>query len=330
VFIRPPVEPEYDHRFIGYLPGTAYGLSVDPAALVTHNAAILGVLGSGKSFLALELIERMVGVGIKVVCLDLTNQYAQELTPYFNEIELSAEIAGLRAVGQNGRTNVKQNVEEGGSTREFKQRLTALTEAFLAPNQTERLIKIHHPAQFEVWRQDSKQFQGNASMASLTPVEITRLITEACLDVVQQLGMTDDARCCLVYEEAHSLVPEWNSTAADSDRTACNGTSKAILQGRKYGLGCLAITQRTANITKSILNQCNTVFALRTFDATGIDFLKNYVGDDFAEVLSTLEERHAVVFGRACSIKEPVIIRLNDRGAFLTSARPTYHASPSA
>ena len=53
------------------------------------------------------------------------------------------------------------------------------------------------------------------------------------------------------------------------DKIAVNGTAKVILQGRKYGLGSFVITQRTANISKSILNQCNTIFALRIFDDTG-------------------------------------------------------------
>ena len=77
------------------------------------------------------------------------------------------------------------------------------------------------------------------------------------------------------------------------------------------------ITQRTANVTKSILNQCNTVFTLRVFDAPGMDFLKNYIGDDYAGVLSTLEDRPAVVFGRASSCRDPVLICLNDRQDFI-------------
>jgi uncharacterized protein len=129
--------------------------------------------------------------------------------------------------------------------------------------------------------------------------------------------ITDLARLCIVYEEAHSLIPEWNAVASEGDKAATNGTAKAILQGRKYGLGCLIITQRTANVTKSILNQCNTVFALRVFDATGMEFLRNYVGDDYAAVLSGLENRHAVVFGRASSCSDPVLVRLNDRDKFL-------------
>ena len=84
-----------------------------------------------------------------------------------------------------------------------------------------------------------------------------------------QNKMSSEARVCLVYEEAHSLVPEFTSVASPSDREACNGTARVILQGRKFGLGCLVVSQRTANVTKTILNECNTVFAMRTFDETG-------------------------------------------------------------
>ena len=121
--------------------------------------------------------------------------------------------------------------------------------------------------------------------------------------------MTDTARICLVYEEAHSLVPEWHSIAAEGDKAATAATARAILQGRKYGLGCLLVTQRTANVTKTILNQCNTIFAMRIFDDTGKSFLSNYIGGDYASVLSSLEARHAVVFGKSSTCHNPVLIR---------------------
>ena len=127
-----------------------------------------------------------------------------------------------------------------------------------------------------------------------------------------KLGETTDARFLLVFEEAHSLVPEWNSVANEGDKQATNGTAKVILQGRKYGLGSLVVTQRTANISKSILNQCNTIFALRVFDDTGKQFLENYIGRDYSNVLPTLEERHAIVIGKAMKLKQPVILELND------------------
>lgn len=182
-------------------------------------------------------------------------------------------------------------------------------------------IRIYNPTAFEVWRQDSKPFNNTASMAQLTPTEITRIVTEVALELCSTT-ITDQARLCIVYEEAHSLIPEWNAVASEGDKAATNGTAKAILQGRKYGLGCLVVTQRTANVTKTILNQCNTVFALRVFDSTGMEFLRNYIGDDYAGVLSTLEDRHAVAFGRASSCSDPVLIRLNDRNKFLQLNRP--------
>ena len=153
-------------------------------------------------------------------------------------------------------------------------------------------------------------------MASLTPPEITNIISDGTLQSIANFGMTDRARVCLVYEEAHSLIPEWNSSAAEGDRTAANGTARAILQGRKYGLGCLLITQRTANVTKTILNQCNTVFAMRTFDDTGKEFLANYIGKEYANMLPAIQERQAVFFGRASCCENPVMIQLNDRADF--------------
>ena len=92
--------------------------------------------------------------------------------------------------------------------------------------------------------------------------------------------------------------------------------ARAILQGRKYGLGCILITQRTANVTKTILNQCNSIFAMRTYDHTGIEYLSNYIGDDYSSVLTTLPERHAVFFGKASSCENPVLIKLNNRDDF--------------
>lgn len=43
-----------DPRAVGFFPDTAYPITLDIQQLVTHNAAILGILGAGKSFLALS------------------------------------------------------------------------------------------------------------------------------------------------------------------------------------------------------------------------------------------------------------------------------------
>lgn len=305
---------------IGHFPDTPYGVRLNSSECVTHNTAILGILGVGKSYLAIELVERMIAQGIKVVCLDLTNQYEDLLGDFIDPIHEQVRRDALAAAGRGGVAH--QNKEQGGSRHRFKQAVFGKMREFMAPADDHYLWVIN-PAQFRVTKQVSGMYQGNADLAHLTPSEITAIFSDAALFVSQELGMTDEARLCLVYEEAHSLVPEWNSVAAEGDKMATATSARAILQGRKYGLGCLLITQRTANVTKTILNQCNTIFAMRTFDDTGKDFLGNYIGSDYAAVLPSLQPRHAVVFGKASSCENPVLIKLNDQDLFRARFRPT-------
>lgn len=318
VLLRKTEEAISTAESIGHFPGTSYIVGISAPEAVTHNTAILGILGIGKSYLAMELVERMIAAGIKVICLDLTNQYAEHLSDFLDADYEARRLAELFAAG--GRGAAHQNKEEGGTKKAFKAKMVEQFSEFLDPA-SDRYLRVHNPTQFDVWQQIGGYYNGSAAMASLTPCEITAIMSEAALEVAQELGMTDTARVCLVYEEAHSLVPEWNSVAAEGDKAATAASARAVLQGRKYGLGCLLITQRTANVTKTILNQCNTIFAMRIFDDTGKDFLSNYIGGDYATVLPSLEARHAVVFGKASTCDNPVLVKLNDRSDFLAAFR---------
>lgn len=313
---------------IGHFPNSNYQVKIGNINhLVTHNTAILGILGVGKSMLAIELLERMMAEGIKVVCLDLTNQYSTELSDYYNAPYEEACLLKLRTATDQDRDVWQENPEEGGSLPHLKQAFYEDLKGFIN-NTAGHLLKIYNPAEFVATRQDRApgsyqsggQWQRGAALFSVTPVEITQIVSETVLEILSS-QMSDQARVCLVYEEAHSLVPEWNSVVADGDKHATSGTARAILQGRKFGLGCLLITQRTANVTKTILNQCNTIFAMRTFDDTGKDFLGNYIGKDYAQSLSSVRERHAVFFGRGSSCENPVLMKVNDRAEFLACYR---------
>lgn len=312
---------------VGRFPATSYGVRVDVSQMVTHNTAVLGILGVGKSFLSIELVERMIAQNIKVLCLDLTNQYETLLGEFLDAEYEENKKAELVAAGGGGAAH--QNKEMGGSRNAFVAAVIGQMREFVR-EEDDHYLRILNPAQFRVTKQVSGWNADNAAFLKLTASEITAIFSDAALHVCQELGMTDQARLCLVYEEAHSLVPEWNSVAADGDKAATAKSARAILQGRKYGLGCLLITQRTANVTKTILNQCNTIFAMRTFDDTGKEFMGNYIGADYAAMLSSLQPRHAVVFGKASSCENPVLIRLNDRDVFLARFRPDHPARTPA
>lgn len=320
VFLKPKGDLAHNPKAIGHFPNTSYEVSIKISEAVTHNTAILGILGIGKSYLSIELIERMISEEIKVIVLDLTDQYKKELTDFIDDGFQKNIFDFLNNAAANQKTTTERS--EGGAIRPFEEAATKVITDFLS-GETHQKIMIINPASFSVSKQTTNQFKLSdpVGFTDLSPCEITAIFSSAALSACQNLGMTDTARACLVYEEAHSLVPEWNSVASDGDKTATARSARAILQGRKFGLGCLLITQRTANVTKTILNQCNSIFAMRTFDDTGKEFLGNYIGSEYARILPTLKERHAVFFGKASSCDDPVLIRLNDREDFIKAFR---------
>jgi hypothetical protein len=247
--------------------------------------------------------------------LDITGRYGT----HFNELcspaiqrnhedAVQAQIAArLNDTSMRG--------DEAGNVREFEVAIRDLLDRFL---QGSARLLLLNPNRFEVSRMAMRPSFNNPNRAlmltRLSMVDVTRVISESLLALVQAMPEPQDekARVCLVLEEAHSLVPEWNSTTRDDERESVNGTVRAILQGRKYGYGCVLITQRTANVAKSVLNQCNTILGMRVYDATGMGFLENYVGEAHAKVLASLKNRQAVFFGRGSTCDAPIVIQLND------------------
>jgi uncharacterized protein len=246
---------------VGTVPNSTFPILVKIDDLVTHNTAVIGITGSGKSYLAFHLLEAFINKGIKVLILDLTREYFLYLQK-FNPTPLKLA------------SDVKNWYE------------------------SESLIGIHQFANSTNYPETTKDFVA----AAFDILSKTQL----------QPGVTMPARLCLVFEEAHSLIPEWNQVADKKDVNYVNATSRTILQGRKFGMGSLIVTQRTANVTKTILNQCNTMIAMRSFDQTGLDFLSNYMGAEYSQSISTLPSRDAIIVGKASSCQTPVIFTIPD------------------
>lgn len=308
---------------IGRLPGSDMSIPIKNInALVTHNTAVLGILGVGKSCLTFELIQKVVDAGIKVICLDITNQYASNngLYRYIPETQIVSDLLQCKIdqlETQSMRKGTGDSKSSWGNVEEFKKLMESAVSGFLDSNN--KSVMVLNPEKYIV-RQAATDFR-ITELKDVSLVEKVQIISELVLKKCMDLGQIDKARCCVVYEEAHSLTPEFNSVVVKDDNSHANGTAKVILQGRKYGLGCIIVTQRTANVTKSILNQCNTIFALRVFDDTGKSFLENYIGKDYSDTLPTLEERHAIAIGKGIGLKQPVILQLNDMKYLQTKGR---------
>jgi len=74
-----------------------------------------------------------------------------------------------------------------------------------------------------------------------------------------------------------------------------------------YPLFC---TCGAANVSKTVLTQCNTIIAFQAFDETSFNFLGNYIGKDFVQALPNLPQYHAIVTGKAVKANIPMIIDL--------------------
>ena len=161
-----------------------------------------------------------------------------------------------------------------------------------------------------------------------TPIENTRDIAKLCLDWCKRNRNPEQVllpvpKVLVVLEEAHLLVPEWNFVTDHNQRNIVNATSQIVLQARKYGLGFLAVSQRTANVVKSVLNQCNTIISFQAFDETGFDFLKNYMGTFHVRSLPNLKPRHGIIVGKASRSRRPVMVHFNEQDRRLRE-----HAAP--
>ena len=114
----------------------------------------------------------------------------------------------------------------------------------------------------------------------------------------------------LLIEEAHSFLPEWNfATKPQSD--AVNESCRFILQARKYGIGFIFVSQRTAVIAKSAVSQCENYIVFRTLDQTSLDYIESVVGKDYREAVASLKRYQAVCVGPAFNCSSPVIVDLD-------------------
>ncbi|HEX2058981.1 MAG TPA: DUF87 domain-containing protein [Actinomycetota bacterium] len=126
------------------------------------------------------------------------------------------------------------------------------------------------------------------------------------------LGEEAPARLVLMFEEAQNFVPESFVIDDFKLKTESQATSRIIMESRKFGLGFVLVSQRTAMVTKSALSQCNTVFAFQAFDQTGLDYLEGICGSALARGIPNLPRQTAVVMGRGLTSSRPLIVRISD------------------
>lgn len=113
----------------------------------------------------------------------------------------------------------------------------------------------------------------------------------------------------ILIDEAHQFVPEpagmgFNAPGRDSSMKF----GVLMMQVRKYGLTLILVSQRTAVVAKSALSQCENMIAFRSVDQTGLGYIEAIAGSDVREILPSLSQGEALIFGPAVSSESPVAI----------------------
>jgi len=286
------VLPEFK---LGVIPNTTLPSVINLDDAVSHHIALLGVTGAGKSFLAREIIKELIK-GTNVICIDFTGEYKKYLSA-LNPVEI-INLKGLESTEtifteKHEKALAKKPTEELELKRKIQVQLKGYVESFVTGDKNLGLFEL--PA------------LSNTSFI----LEFTQFFVESVFNYAKE---NDDCKICLVLEEAHTIVPETGFLGDLGDfgstKALVNKMSQIALQGRKYGVGLMIIAQRTANVSKTVLTQCNTIICFQAFDETSFTFLGNYIGKDLVQALPNLKKYHAIVTGKAIKSNVPMIVNL--------------------
>lgn len=290
---------EKDNEYkIGVIPNTNYPIIIDKELAVTHHTAILGVTGCGKSVFTRNLIKNIANDTTKVIIVDLTGEYKtrfKNVTPIINDDNSKSAFQAIETIASE-----KAKFPRDQNKKSIQDKEDVIKKAFYNSIKT-FLESDKSLSVFEI-----PDITNNSDILDYTKLFFWNLFKTA--KTMNNFGK----RVCVVLEEAHTIIPEL-STMGVSDfasKATVNSIAQIALQGRKYNIGFIVIAQRTANVSKTVLTQCNSIIAFKSLDKTSCDFLSNYMGQEFINILPSLKFRTAIAVGKAFKSTIPMIFEV--------------------
>lgn len=138
---------------------------------------------------------------------------------------------------------------------------------------------------------------------------ITGLIARLIFTVQQWTDAEDRHPIAIFCDEAHLYLPV---TASDNmDERGLRNFERIAKEGRKYGVSLVVISQRPADVSKTILSQCGNFIAMRLTNPEDQYVIRRLFPDnlgDFAEMLPILDVGEGLVVGDASLLPSRVIL----------------------
>ena len=219
------INRENDFIF-GKIPNSNIDIGGDFIKNMTYHTAILGITGSGKTELCLDLIRFVEKKQKKVICIDITLKYDDALEEYEpfslslpdNDIENLNNLLFNLDIGEYSKGKEKQELKEFlDEKREFIR---------------ENFNDFIESAEKNIATINLKELANTQATLYLTELYLTELLR-------YKKGLDEVDNLLIVVEEAHTVMPETNTMGVlDYDSKGLIGKiSQLALQGRKYGIG---------------------------------------------------------------------------------------------
>ncbi|GAA0558489.1 hypothetical protein GCM10008942_03710 [Rhizomicrobium electricum] len=218
-FLRPHLNPS--EFLVGDVPSTNISVVADLNHLVEYHTAVLGVTGTGKTELALDIVREAVSRNTKVFCVDFTGEY-------------KARLADLHPTSPTPTEDQVADLE--------KKLFEAETGAYGAGQEKRILKEAISSIKGEVEQQISdflvKEDDRLAilELGEIANTKATLRLTELYLSSIMMWARRHRKarQILIVLEEAHTIIPETHGAGFDFDtQWVVSRIGQIALQGRK-------------------------------------------------------------------------------------------------
>jgi len=241
-------EDEDTSRFeVGTLPFSDIAIYADLKKLIEYHAAILGITGTGKTDLSLDVIRAAAQNEVKVICVDITGEYRRMLN-------IDSSVLSIEEGQYEQLEKAIFSVETGNyGGRKEKGQLKELIDETINPS-IKRSIQSFMDDEKQVGFIELGEIANSKGMLTITEMYLSAIMNWA--KSVWSAEGASSKSILIVLEEAHTIIPEtFGSSFNHETKIIVERIGQIALQGRKYGVGLLIVSQRTALVSKTILSQ---------------------------------------------------------------------------
>ncbi len=285
-----------DEFVVGNVPSTSFAVPAKLGELIEYHTAILGKTGTAKTELAFDIIRQALARNTKIFCVDFTAEYRPRLK------DCEPELIDFDKDDQRRLEKLLFAIDAKGFKADSeKQEMDKLLREKIRPAIKTKIVEF---------LEKKGSSLGIFELAEITNTRTTLRITEIYLSEIMNWARDNrkKRRVLIVLEEAHTIVPEAFGSFDANTKWVVERIGQIALQGRKYGVGLLLISQRTALVSKTVLSQCHTYFTHELIDKTSLDYLAGIFSTEHIKAIPNLRFLNLIAYGAGVKSEHPILI----------------------